>query len=464
MNPDSHDLIQRHMAGLLTEDEAGVLQTRLKADTDLRRLYLHYMNLDVALEAQAGSRDRVIDLLRAAPLTENKPAGRWLSWRPLAAAAAAVLLAAGWWVQYERLHREVARFGALQDCRWVDAKLNVAPGDGVRRGQRVELASGSVEIEFRSGAVATLLGPCIFEVESAMGGFLTLGQMKTRAATPESKGFTVRTRTARVVDLGTEFVTSAGADGLSRVEVTSGEVVVHVVGERTPQHLQQGDALSVEAGSAQVIARIESGDETSAFRFPTIEPPSDRDDADARQGHAVMRLVRGELRKTPSPGGGSGPLEALLDGRAQSSKDAPTESVFMDDGTSGWLQLDLGSAVSITKINTYSWHQALKEADNRVRAVQQFVLYGFAGDAPPAIAADRVSAGWVPIARVNTDESFQIIERTDRPAQQACSISSTRGTLGRYRYLLWHVQPSRDPVSHKLNNTFYGEFDVYAQP
>jgi hypothetical protein len=91
MNPDSHDLIQRHMAGLLTDDEAAVLQTRLKADTDLRRLYLHYMNLDVALEAQAGSRDRVIDLLWAAPLTENKPAGRWYSWRPLTAAAAGIV-------------------------------------------------------------------------------------------------------------------------------------------------------------------------------------------------------------------------------------------------------------------------------------------------------------------------------------------------------------------------------------
>jgi hypothetical protein len=92
MNPDSHDLIQRHMAGLLTDDEAALLQTRLKADTDLRRLYLHYMNLDVALEAQAGSRDRVIDLLRAAPLTESKPTGRWLAWRPLTAAAAGIVL------------------------------------------------------------------------------------------------------------------------------------------------------------------------------------------------------------------------------------------------------------------------------------------------------------------------------------------------------------------------------------
>jgi hypothetical protein len=91
MNPDSHDLIQRQMAGLLTEDEAALLQTRLKADTDLRRLFLHYMNLDVALEAQAGSRNRVIDLMRAAPPPESKPARRWYSWRPLTAAAAGIL-------------------------------------------------------------------------------------------------------------------------------------------------------------------------------------------------------------------------------------------------------------------------------------------------------------------------------------------------------------------------------------
>lgn len=92
MNPDSHDLIQRHMAGLLTDDEAAVLQTRLKAETDLRKLYLHYMNLDVALEAQAGSRDRVIDLLRTAPRTDSEPTGRWYSWRPLTAAAAGIAL------------------------------------------------------------------------------------------------------------------------------------------------------------------------------------------------------------------------------------------------------------------------------------------------------------------------------------------------------------------------------------
>jgi hypothetical protein len=77
---------------------------------------------------------------------------------------------------------------------------------------------------------------------------------------------------------------------------------------------------------------------------------------------------------------------------------------------------------------------------------------------------DASPSGWDQVARVNTDEFFQVIGRADRPAQQASSITSTLGTLGRYRYLLWHLQPSRDPVSRQLNNTFYGELDVYVRP
>jgi len=57
-----------------------------------------------------------------------------------------------------------------------------------------------------------------------------------------------------------------------------------------------------------------------------------------------------------------------------------------------------------------------------------------------------------------------VASRLDRPAQQGCSITSATGTLGRYRYLLWEVKPSRFPDFKIPNHTFYGEFDVYAQP
>ena len=126
--------------------------------------------------------------------------------------------------------------------------------------------------------------------------------------------------------------------------------------------------------------------------------------------------------------------------------------------------MDLGSVVSVQKINTYSWHQNWRNADNRLRAQQQYILYGFAGDTPPPLNDMPESAGWKLIAQVNTDEFFDVSNRLARPAQQACSITSPKGPLGRYRYLLWDVKPSRRPDFKFLNHTFYGEFDVYIQP
>ena len=457
MNTDSHDLIQRCIAGLATDEETALLQDTLKQDDAVARLYLRYMNLDVALEAHAGSQAAVTELLVSSSRSEVKLWTARLPWRPLTAAAVVVLLAAGWWIQFGGLHREVASFGALQDCRWVDAKLSVAPGDGLRHGQRVELASGRVEIVFRCGAVATLVGPCIFEVESAMGGFLTLGQIKTQAATPESKGFTVRTRTARVVDLGTEFVTSAGADGLSRVDVTSGEVFVHVNGLKSPQLLHKGDALSVEAGMAQVMVQIESGIGSPAFRFPTIAPPSSSDAADVSQGNASARIVRGELAPL------SGNVKTLFNGTAQSSADAPQESVFFAANVSGQILVDLGGLRQITKVNSFSWHRNRGREDDHVRATQKFALYGFAGDTPPSSVHPPALHGWELIGRVNTDEFFNVGEPRSRPEQQASSITAAGGTIGRYRYLLWDIRPSPNVSGATEDNTLYGEFDVYAQ-
>jgi ferric-dicitrate binding protein FerR (iron transport regulator) len=459
-----HPLCSAALDGTITGPEKARFATLLKTSAEARQLWFLYTDNECGLAE--------LKQQRSAPqVALSKPRSRWLAWRPLAAAAAAmvamvamVALAGGWWLSSRpaTTAEVVARFGALQDCRWVNAGMRVAPGDGVHRGQRVELSAGRAEVVFGSGAVVTLIGPCVFDAESAKGGFLMLGQIKTLAATPESKGFTVRTRTARFVDVGTEFVAGASADGQSRVDVTSGEVLVHLDGIKAPHRLRKGDALSIEAGSAQVMVRIESGDETPAFHVPSIEPPSDRDYADAKQGHAVMLSTPGA--RLSGGRGASGPLELLLDGKGQSRADAPEESVFFQDGPAGLLLLDLGQAVTISRINTYSWHQHGLLAGNRIRAVQKFTLYGFAGDERPAVDGPLTEAGWVPIARVNSDDFFGVVKLLDRPAQQACSISGAHGTIGRYRYLLWETQPSFYPNLNFLNHTFYGEFDVYAEP
>ncbi len=233
MNPDSHDLIQRHMAGLLSDDEAAVLQTRLKADTDLRRLYLHYMNLDVALEAQAGSRDRVTDLLRAAPLTENKPAGRWLSWRSLAAAAAIIVLAAVTWVQMRPAVSLLSVVG--------DQAADFPRGEWV--GRVVEMRTGIVELSFRKAdATVVIEAPAMFRVEDAKTLRMESGRM-TAHVHDGREGLRVLTPHTDVLDLGTRFAVDVSDGRRSEVHVFEGKVEAAMSGVTRHELLTTNQAL-----------------------------------------------------------------------------------------------------------------------------------------------------------------------------------------------------------------------------
>jgi hypothetical protein len=462
MTPDELEFrINRHLEGRASEQEAAALSREITSNPQARRLYLKMAGIHAALaagEAPGGDEGSA----RIARST------RWTR-HPLAWAAALALMAAGGWFAW--LNRPatfapgeatpVDKVCPMENARWIGPETRLQPGDPLRPGQLLELSTGSAVVEFVSGARVTLLAPCIFEVTSANGGFLSLGQLKAVADTPQSKGFTVRTRTAKVVDIGTEFVAAAAPDGQSRVDVTSGEVDVHLDGASAPHRLRTGEALSVEAGQAQVLVRIEPGDGTAAFRFPSIEPPSNEDYADVARGAATIRVIRGALRSNvPIP---SGPPHLLLDGRGQPQPDSPAESVFFDDNAPGALLVDLGRPIWITKINTYSWHQN-RDAEVRTRAVQKFTLYGYVGDDSPKQDGSLAEREWELLARVDSDDFLRVVQALDRPAQQACSITGVHGALGRYRYLRWEVQPSLSRNLRSMNNTFYSEFDVYGTP
>jgi hypothetical protein len=104
------------------------------------------------------------------------------------------------------------------------------------------------------------------------------------------------------------------------------------------------------------------------------------------------------------------------------------------------------------------------------RTIQRYVLYGSLSDAPPPTAGDPVDNGWTLISRVNSDAFFALLPRVEWPAQLGVSISGKAGQIGRYRYLLWQVEPTHvdgGPPGANMSpcdqNTFFGEFDVYAE-
>jgi hypothetical protein len=120
----------------------------------------------------------------------------------------------------------------------------------VSLGDRLALRSGLLEITYDTGARVILQGPVTYDVESRDGGYLAVGKLtakvekksgrnKTEEATdthssfliPSSPAplFTIRTPTAFVTDLGTEFGVEVGAKGQTTSHVFRGSVEVRTI-------------------------------------------------------------------------------------------------------------------------------------------------------------------------------------------------------------------------------------------
>ena len=170
MNRDElTDLAMRFIDGRATDEEATALSLELAANAESRRSYLRLARLHAALATEEDQLAEVVPLSTAHPA----PAGfkRWV-WA-IGAMAAVAAIAFLFHLRGPPASPDgpeiVATFGEMRDCRWVSAGENARPGDAVTRGQRLQLSSGSAVLRFTSGAVVTLLGPCIFEATSGNG-------------------------------------------------------------------------------------------------------------------------------------------------------------------------------------------------------------------------------------------------------------------------------------------------------
>jgi hypothetical protein len=154
----------------------------------------------------------------------------------------------------------VARITGMLDCVWEGSGFRVQGGRAenqkseiinqkslLRLGDRLALRSGLLELTYETGAKVLLQGPVTYEVESPAGGYLFLGKLTARLEKSEVRGqrsgsakrksenrnqksFAVRTPTALVTDLGTEFGVEVSKDGNTQSHVFRGSVRVQVTG------------------------------------------------------------------------------------------------------------------------------------------------------------------------------------------------------------------------------------------
>lgn len=193
----------------------------------------------------------------------------------------------------------------------------------------------------------------------------------------------------------------------------------------------------------KVIVDLHAGDSASAaFRFANV-PPASQNDAASK---ATFTLVSGQRDRN------GGDLAVLHDGSVPTEEDQPASNFFFNAGLDGGrLLVDLGSAIDIKQVNTYSWHPGS-------RGPQVYGLYASDGsdgafNPQPQKGTDPQTCGWKLIAKVDARP-----QQGEIGGQYGVSISDSAGLLGKYRYLLFDV--SRTEGDDPFGNTFFSEIDV----
>ncbi|MEN6448983.1 MAG: LamG-like jellyroll fold domain-containing protein [Thermoguttaceae bacterium] len=141
----------------------------------------------------------------------------------------------------------VGRVTGIVDCRCRNATAAPHDAEPISRGRKYVLDSGLLEFAYDSGVKVVLQGPCVYEVDSDRGGFLSRGKLvarveraKSEIRNPKSEQhsplsplpshhFVVRTPTATVTDLGTEFGVEVDEQGMAAAQVIEGKIEVRPV-------------------------------------------------------------------------------------------------------------------------------------------------------------------------------------------------------------------------------------------
>ena len=184
-----------------------------------------------------------------------------------------------------------------------------------------------------------------------------------------------------------------GLDELRGIRVEGDALVVGAL--TTYTEIQRSDAvrqhLPVFAEVKTTVEHIDNGSATAEFKFKKVPAPAKENAA----RKAKITIVAGKQDTNGAE------TKCLIDGKLPTEEDEPAANFFFEQRADGGrLQMDLGSAIEIKQINTYSWHP-------NTRGPQVYKLYVSDGTnkdfkAEPKAGTDPAKVGWKLIAKVDT--------------------------------------------------------------
>ena len=256
MNKEYKELIADYVAG---EPVSDVLLAACRENPDLLKALAQHVSLDRLIHAQAIAGDEetftaeVMMRLKARQddtlsnkirqQLEGEQRRKRFLFTPLAtmvAVAACLVISFTIYFQSVSSKQNLAQLSASTGAVWEGGAKTL--GDSIGKGI-LQLTHGYSEIEMYNGVSLLLEAPVKIEIKSL--GLIRLMSGRIVAKVPEQAiGFTVLTPSSEVVDLGTEFGMSVGADGASEVHVLDGEVKARTLKEKEFKHLVVNEAMT----------------------------------------------------------------------------------------------------------------------------------------------------------------------------------------------------------------------------
>ncbi len=289
---DLESRIHRLLDSEMDAKELALFDVELQSNPEARKLYLEYANLHSSLENHFTSESELnqgsiipIDRYLA---RQNRRIAKFSG-----IAAAAILMISGLflWSRLAKTPDTIASFQSSPDSEFIishSKKSNSTTDQSIRPGSRLKISSGTIEATLSSGVRCLLEAPCevVFHDEKHISVAIGVGMFEVPKVV---SGFSVDTRSLKVVDLGTAFGIIAKSNGLDEVHVTQGSVEVAPIKSNNNERRE-----ILKAGSAMRFD--ESGKITTtafnASRFPKqlIKPLKIRN-----AGFEESSLLEGEM-------------------------------------------------------------------------------------------------------------------------------------------------------------------------
>ncbi len=279
--PNMDELVQRLLDDQIEPDEMQRLGKAVLEDPRVRDYYIDSLLVSAVIRrsSQVTGELSKPDLIRALSSGVGQSGSKRLRRRFYAVAAllvfGALVLVSLYLFRAKAQGPTLGRLAGVYEPQWGGS--HPRPGEPLYAGP-YDLREGVAKMDLDQGTSLLLEAPCQVELTSV--GEVTLRNGRLAATvSPQAKGFRVRTRTALITDLGTEFGVIAHSDASTEAHVLKGHINVALDPNRArePRSLivNEGMAAAVDSRGWTIRDGLAAQADLFLLRLPSISQPSD---------------------------------------------------------------------------------------------------------------------------------------------------------------------------------------------